>query len=277
MTSWYASDEKDGWHWLGIAVATATSIGLHRLASSTPTHITQTTKQSAGATTQAASNRHDSATTPRQRLQKRVWWSLIIRDRLMALGLRRPTCIELADSDVPMLMMGDYVDDEYSTGIVHMQLAKLSLCVGHVLISQYSVQSVHSIANRTGSNTAHTAPATTLMPKTTGCRDSGMAGVRACHAELEAWRAELPEEARLELEADSEGPREMTARFATVRQRDLGGPKLLNLALLHLIYYATLSALHRPQMLPQAETGPGMAREVGPIGDKGESLSLIHI
>jgi len=273
MTSWYASDEKDGWHWLGIAVATATSIGLHRLSSSDPSHITQTTRECAGVIT-TVRNDHNTTSTARQGLQKRVWWSLIIRDRLMALGLRRPTCIDLGDSDVPMLTTGDYGDDEHSTGVVHIQMAKLSLCVGHVLAAQYSVQSVHSSRDRAGTSAAHTGSATTLMPKLTCSRGSGTAGVRACHAELEAWRAELPGEVQLELELDSDVAGETTAGSATVRQQDLGGPELLNLALLHLIYYATLSALHRPQMLPQARTGPGIARAVRPVTGKAEGQEV---
>lgn len=87
MTYWYETpdDQKDSHHWMGIAVSLAQTIGLHR-------------------------NPANSATIEpaRQRLWKRIWWSTYMRDRLIALGMRRPTRIKAGDFDVPMLTVEDF-------------------------------------------------------------------------------------------------------------------------------------------------------------------------
>ena len=72
MSYWYETpdDQKDTWHWLGIAVSLAHTIGLHRHADTL------------------------SLDVSRQKLWKRIWWCLLMRDRLVALGMRRPTRIE---------------------------------------------------------------------------------------------------------------------------------------------------------------------------------------
>lgn len=213
MTSWYAPDEKDGWHWLCIAISTACSIGLHRDPSRT--HLSPS----------------------QQRLCKRVWWCLVIRDRVIALGQRKPTSIKLEESDVPFLTLEDYApfnslspldteDDLRTSAILHMEFAKLSLCVGKVLTTQYSVHPAVSSQQKRG-----------LVPNIT---EQSLSRVKDCHVELEAWYHQLPVQAQIDDTQSAPSP--------TQRLRNI----FLNRTLIHLIYYATLSALHRPQMLPNA-------------------------
>jgi len=211
MTSWYAPDEKDGWHWLAIAISTACSIGLHRDPGRTHLNGSQ------------------------QKLCKRVWWCLVIRDRVIALGQRKPTCIKLEESDVPLLTLEDYEpfnslspldseDDLRTSAILHMEFAKLSLCVGKVLTTQYSVHPAVSSSQKRG-----------LVPNVTA---HSLLRVKDCHVELEAWYQQLPSKAQI---ADTQ-----SASPPLQRHRNI----FLNRTLIHLVYYATLSALHRPQMLP---------------------------
>jgi HSP20 family molecular chaperone IbpA len=44
----------------------------------------------------------------KKKLWKRIWWSCFMRDRLVALGMRRPTRIKAEDYDVPMLREEDF-------------------------------------------------------------------------------------------------------------------------------------------------------------------------
>src|SRR3954468_4052464 len=136
MTYWYETpdDQKDTWHWMGVAISLAHTIGLHR-------------------------NPENSNMEPsRKKLWKRIWWSCFMRDRLVALGMRRPTRVKDEDYDVPMLTEDDFETEPLSDNITivstklirneesQRQLAqlciakaKLCLCVSHVLSAQYSV------------------------------------------------------------------------------------------------------------------------------------------
>src|SRR3954447_52474 len=86
MTYWYETpdDQKDTWHWMGVAISLAHTIGLHR--------------------DPANSNMEPN----RKKLWKRIWWSTFMRDRLVALGMRRPTRVKDEDYDVPMLTEEDF-------------------------------------------------------------------------------------------------------------------------------------------------------------------------
>lgn len=76
-------EDKDVWHWTGLAVSTAIDIGLHR--------------------------RSKVGLTQRQyTLRRRLWWSCVLRDRLVALSQQRQPRIRLEESDVSMLTLGEY-------------------------------------------------------------------------------------------------------------------------------------------------------------------------
>lgn len=78
------NDQKDSWHWLGVSVSLAYSIGMHR----------------------DPANRYLSVRY--RRMCKRIWWSIYICDRLLALGLRQPMRIRDCDFDVPMVTTDDF-------------------------------------------------------------------------------------------------------------------------------------------------------------------------
>jgi len=237
MTYWYETpdDQKDSHHWMGIAVSLSHTIGLHR-------------------------NPEKSSTMdgPRQRLWKRIWWSTYMRDRLVALGMRRPTRIKDKDFDVPMLKLDDFeleilpdgascmpadctylrdAEKQRQLAIMCIEKAKLCICVSHVLSVQYSVlHNNHGVMSEEGSTR-------TTMMLVAKKLDPAVNDVQACDKELQAWKDNLSEEARY-----------IEPRWADI---DSGKADLVvNRSLLHMIYYATLSALHRPQVLPSTSMPP---------------------
>jgi len=232
MTYWYETpdDQKDSHHWMGIAVSLAYTIGLnHNPEKST------------------------SLDGDRQKLWKRIWWCTYMRDRLIALGMRRPTKIKPADFDVPMLSLDDFeietlpeskfscipidckvmrdTDTQRRLAILTIESAKLCIVMSHVLSVQYSVlHNNHGLLGEEG-----TTRTTMMLVQKRG--DAEYNEVEDCDRELQQWRDDLADEAQYIV--------------PTKHELNAGDESLvLNRSLLHMIYYATLSALHRPQVLP---------------------------
>ena len=174
-----------------------------------------------------------------------------MRDRLVALGMRRPTRIKEEDYDVPMLTEDDFEiraldksnsvigndcklmhDTSMQRELAQMCIAKakLCLCISHVLTAQYSVLVKHQgMQGQEGS----TRSSVMLFPKKLDQTDE----VQRCDIELSEWISSLPQACLYDNTTES-------------------GPIFVQRALLHMIYYTTLSALHRPQVLPSATTNP---------------------
>ncbi|KAL1838603.1 hypothetical protein VTJ49DRAFT_2471 [Mycothermus thermophilus] len=245
MTYWYETpdDQKDTWHWMGVAISLAHTIGLHR----------------------------DPAKTPmiprKQRLWKRVWWSCLMRDRLVALGMRRPTRIKSEDFDVPPLTEDDFdlealPDDNQLLGgptgaecalvrdvamqrelaLMCIEKARLCMLIGDMLRVQYSVLSRSGVGPDNTTKSTHM-----LLPNK---NPENMDRVLAVDRDLRDWFAALPEACRYRpLEAASV----TDANKAIAVQRNL----------LHMVYHTTVSALHRPLFLPASPAeGPSHPAEV---------------
>lgn len=241
MTFWYETpdDQKDTWHWMGVAISLAHTIGLHR-------------------------NPANSLMPPwRQKLWKRIWWSCFVRDRLIALGMRRPTRIQDGDFDVPMLQERDFeiealpeqndilpaecrvirdVDMQKQLALLCIEKAKLCVCVSRMLKAQYSV--LHRDGIRADNTTDSTMM---LLPKKTL---DNVETVHMVDVELRSWLNNLPPTCQY---------RPLTAydvqdgRSTVAVQRNL----------LHMVYHTTVSALHRPQFLPSSEpNAPPVSRQV---------------
>ncbi|KAI5803035.1 fungal-specific transcription factor domain-containing protein [Geopyxis carbonaria] len=241
MSYWYETpdDQKDTWHWMGVAISLSHTIGLHR------------------------NPEKSSMDIKRQKLWKRIWWSCYMRDRLVALGMRRPTRIKTEDCDVPMLTLSDF---DIDTGIdenealfwtmeerarreadsarekklanLCIEKAKLCVCISNVLAAQYSVLNTNQ-----GSLTADGSTRTTMMllPKKL---EPGCSEVQTCDEELEAWVAGLPED----------------AIYQNPTKGNVDHVFTLHQGLLHLVYNTTVSALHRPQVLPSSPSCPPIKR-----------------
>jgi hypothetical protein len=234
MTYWYETpdDQKDTWHWMGVAISLAHTIGLHR------------------------NPEKSNMDIRKQKLWKRIWWSCFMRDRLVALGMRRPTRIKDQDFDVPMLTLEDFeieplASDNLSISLdcalirdVKMQeelatmciaKAKLCLIISHVLSAQYSVL-VRDQGMAQGQE-GNTRSSVMLFPKKLDQTDE----VKSCDQELNDWIQNL----------DPQFIYRPPTSADVVRGR---GSFVVQLALLHMVYFATVSALHRPQVLPSVET-----------------------
>lgn len=230
MSYWYETpdDQKDTWHWMGVAISLAHTIGLHR----NPTAASMSMRK--------------------QKHWKRIWWSCFMRDRMVALGMRRPTRIKDEDFDVPMLEEDDFEIEPISNDITlvspectllrdvgkqaqlaHMCIAKAKLCIliGRMLRTQYSV------LIRDRSKTTDTTNSTMLLFPNKKLEN--MESVASCDLDLIQWLNDLP----LACQYRPLSPLDIKNGNATIAvQRNL----------LHMVYYTTVSALHRPQFLPSS-------------------------
>ncbi|KND87157.1 Cutinase transcription factor 1 alpha [Tolypocladium ophioglossoides CBS 100239] len=120
MSFWWGGshDEKDTWHWLGIAVNLAQSLGMHRLT--------------------ARSHMSDETS----KLWRRIWWCLRVRDTLTSGSIGRPQHISDRDCDVEMLEPGDMLGEDWSTECEKKhyacQMAQLSLLLSSIITSRYA-------------------------------------------------------------------------------------------------------------------------------------------
>lgn len=230
MTYWHESpdDQKDIWHWLGIATSLAHTIGLHR----DPGSLAMDPKQ--------------------KHLRKRIWWSLYMRDRLVALAMRRSPRIQQKDCDVPILDTGDFDiqpigheitcippnrctfihDEDKLRRLAKLCVEETKLCViiSHVLQVQYAVVRVEQGAPVENSNTKTTM---VLLPRKNLPNPSE---IDFCDMELTDWTVKLPE---------------------SIVYRSSGGTDssngteglILHRAVLSMLYYTAINILHRPQFL----------------------------
>ncbi|APA07974.1 hypothetical protein SS1G_00398 [Sclerotinia sclerotiorum 1980 UF-70] len=224
MTYWYETpeDHKDTWHWMGRAIDHAYTLALHR---------------------------DPKGMDADHKLRKRVWWSCFMRDRLIALGMRRPTRVKDEDCDVPMLTEDDFeikaldprnsiisskctlirdVEAQRDLALMCISKAQLCLCISQVLVAQYSVLGRHQgVVNDAGSTTSQIM----LFPKKSASTEE----VEQCDLALDHWKENLPQ-----------------ACVYSNRMKDesSGRPLFVACSLLHMIYFTATSALHRPRVLP---------------------------
>ena len=189
-----------------------------------------------------------------------------MRDRLIALGMRRPTRIKNEDCDVPMLVLEDFDTDPLPTELVRMlggcpvirdaskrtklarmciEKARLCLCISHVLTAQYSV-----LSHKFGGTTETTMM---LVPKKSAAETME---VMECDHELDDWYHNLAEDLRYRMPGSKERSNEHDGEVLAVHR-----------ALLNMVYLTTSSALHRPQVLP-ALPAPAVAANLQDLSRK---------
>lgn len=218
MSYWYEAqeDEKDTWYWIGVCLSLAQVHNLHRSAENL------------------------SVSVQEKRLRKRIWWCCYIRDRLLALGIRRPARIRQDDFDVPMLTLDDFETNAFSDNpvdfladvsaeqdpetrktlaITTIGLARLCVCIGNILVSQYTIL---------GSPIGHANNEAAMSARQSNGLMKEMA---SCDADLKAWHQSLPQCCRYNEDRD--------INKEVVR---------LHQATLHMIYHMAISTLHRPRV-----------------------------
>ncbi|KAK0379352.1 fungal specific transcription factor domain-containing protein [Colletotrichum limetticola] len=241
MTYWYETpdDQKDTWHWMGVAISLAHTIGLHRDPAAT------------------------SMPVRKQKLWKRIWWSCFMRDRLIALGMRRPTRIKDEDFDVPMLQENDFeleilpeenkiipaecmllrdVSMQRELAALCISKAQLCICISHMLKAQYSVLIRDKMRPE---NTVNSTMM--LFPNK---KLDNVESVTSVDLELMAWADTLP----------------AICQYRPLTPLDVKNGRstvAVQRTLLHMVYYTTISALHRPQFLPSSPVhAPTTSRQV---------------
>ncbi|KAL4945917.1 hypothetical protein BDV06DRAFT_174055 [Aspergillus oleicola] len=219
MTYWsdhMNNPQRDIWDWIGICSTNAHSIGLNR---------------------DPSSSDMDMRT---KRLRTRLWWCLFSRDRLIAMGLRRPTQVNEGSSDLPMLRLDDFDFEPFHPAVIEqfhcrqlevashqkrlatmfIEKAKLCQCIGRVLFAQYTPsQYQFGLTTRTTIN---------LVP-----RHASESELARCSQRLDSWLSALSRD----------------AQFIPASKTNFSDGEdvlLLHGAMIRMLYHATVSALHRP-------------------------------
>lgn len=224
MSWWYGrwDQRRHTWHWTGLALSVALNLGLHR----------------------EPSPRCGSNAT--RGFRRRLWWSLYIRDRLLALGTRRPMRIRDDDFDVAMLTLEDFdiqslcefghgqppttdVEEHTCMALICIELAKLSICIGHVLSLRYTTL-------RTERDVPYTMM---VVPKCDGDRTANE--LEECDREINEWfQASGPNIRR-------EGPRTAPDGMHSCAE--------VHWAMLNMLHLTLVNVLHRTQALqPLSDT-----------------------
>lgn len=112
-----SNDEKDSWHWLGVAVSLAQSLGMHR--STAKSHMSD----------------------EKSRHWRRIWWCIRIRDTIASGSTGRPLHISHRDCDVELLEPSDMDDDNHlgaEEALYACQMARLSIIFGRIVKMRYA-------------------------------------------------------------------------------------------------------------------------------------------
>ncbi|CZR58776.1 uncharacterized protein PAC_08668 [Phialocephala subalpina] len=262
MTYWHEvpSDGKDDWHWLGVAISITTSF--HN---------------------RAAIVELDARD---QKVWNRVWWCCFTRDRLLALGLRRTPRIEEDDCDsftTPILTLDDFEIRKFGACNLTISLsecrvvqdtslqlklaktfiakAELCICIGHILKTQYYPQvRDHGIGSEPNGKSRSQV---VLLP------NPKADGFEACGDELAHWLQSLPTGM-------------LHTTLTAERVAADGDSLIIEQAVLHMIYLATRSTLHRPRALSatpaaslQEHSGPQTSRRI--IREASMETTRIHM
>ncbi|CEI63563.1 hypothetical protein FVEN_g6694 [Fusarium venenatum] len=244
MTYWYDSDsdDKHTWYWMGLALTTAHIEGLHR------------------------DLEEPQQMTKKRRLRRRIWWSCVIRDRLLGLGLRRPSRIREDEFSVELLRLDDFdisappppavarllVAPSYTgkdpvnrqrMATLCIDLSQLCITIGRILHSQYTIASTPG----GGSNYLRRA---IVRPRSLKEQANSFA---KCDADLQEWFQNLTSESRYVLGARDEGTATAQVENSTIR---------LHKILLYMKYLTAIGALHRPQVFYSGSDSIDSTRKV---------------
>jgi hypothetical protein len=233
MTYWHDNmdDQKDIWHWISVAVALAQTIGMNQ----DPDTLEMT-----------SSEKH---------LRKRVWWSLFMRDRLVALAMRRAAKIPMHESHVPSLTISDFeLYDGAVSGfsdylkldptqrerfaMVSIEGCKLCTIIGRILETQYSTA---CIKRRIPGSQERPNTSTTMVLLPRKVQDNKIK-VLALEAMLSAWIEDLPPE----------------ISYESVRRQGHHAHSFnikLHCAQLAMLYHTAVIVLFRPTHLSNSCTG----------------------
>ncbi|OAL33587.1 hypothetical protein AYO20_07094 [Fonsecaea nubica] len=246
LNYWYVSenDQKDPWHWLGVCVSLATSIGLNQPF----THAQKDPKVRA--------------------LWRRIWWSCVHRDRIISISMRRPVRIKDEDIRLSPLRMDDFETGPFPSAILCLQgnsfltdryvrsmlaemyIAKLKLLlfIGQILKHFYHLRGF-------GGSTSES----TLLYTPKKSEVKGKQYLQLQH-DLDQWYRELPPSCWLVTSSSSDDLDPSTADSV-----------LMHRSVLRMLYLMASEALNRPQSLSKPPSG----RENSPTSKVKEAAEKI--
>ncbi|RKL49151.1 Cutinase transcription factor 1 beta [Fusarium oxysporum] len=253
LSHWYdcPDDDKDTWHWMGIALTNAQVGGLHR----DPEHLKISQQE--------------------KKLRRRLWWCCLMRDRLLALGLRNPPRLREDDYNVKPLTLDDFDSSSPSTNldrlfqdlkatypnsekrqslaVMCIELSSLCVYIGRTLNTLYTVMGnylggVEYSQQSTGRPDRSPEQAKSLSERST---------------ELKGWLESQNIHSRYTAKTGSRPP-------VTSTTDDLHADEILRLhqAQLRMVYLTALGALHRPQVFCFGSNNDG-ARNDGSTVSRG--------
>lgn len=223
---WEGPNElKDGWHWSGLALSVAKTIGLNRDANS------------------------DSLNPNMRRLRRQLWWCCLMRDTIASFGLNRVPRLRDCDFNVAMLTLADFeiyepaspetqwavpkdVGTQKQLASICIGMAKICYVLGKVLQVAYDENSaghIGTLYSNQDLDAADTMPA----PNKTHME---IQRLRSCEEELRKWKEEMPEDAL------HQSP---IPNFSLLHEQAC----LLQRAMLSMLYYTAILSLHKPRIL----------------------------
>jgi hypothetical protein len=223
---WFTStnDQKDPWHWQGISISLAIGLGLN----------------------QPGVHAIKDMTT--RRLWRRIWWTIVARDRIMSFCTRKPMRLMEFDLKLPRLTFQDFDTQPVQCTLPAFQkCAILNDCVTKVMLadifmSQLNVlliggRIIAHLYNLQGFAASNSEWAMWYAPKKKS--DLRMTQVDQLHNELAAWSAELNNYCRFEYHHSAQGGDELGTKILRI-----------NTGALKLLHLLTQETLHRPLMFP---------------------------
>lgn len=212
------SESKDSWYWLNTAISLAYALGLHRNPGQSlifdPYHV---------------------------RLSRRIWWSCYLRDKILALGVSRPTRIKDEDFETSMLRPDDFELQGLSSRLPlldHDHIGpydKSQLLESAELLIEKT--KLFTLINRVLQRQQETAFETFAMAEDTPGRAHS---VDAIESALKTWLADLPPSCRWSAPLEELPSDNMTTSIHVRRN------------LLHMSFHTAMYSLHRPRFLPSS-------------------------
>jgi hypothetical protein len=176
-----------------------------------------------------------------KKLRKRIWWTCYLRDRLLALGLHRPTRIKDHEFSTPLLEAVDFetivlsrdssaigsncpmlqnIDLQHQLADICIFRAKLAVLIEVVLRLQAAYDQQGSLPN---------------------IESYERMEQQFCRVEnsLESWKQSLPESCLLRQRSKEENPSSQEEAHLDIHRSHL-----------HMLFHTLIYSLHRPKFLP---------------------------
>lgn len=224
-TFWFEgpNENKDGWHWIGVALSLSRVIGLHQASSAADTN---------------------SATS---RYRRRLWWSLATRDVICSFALSRCPRISDIDHNVTTLGIEDFefhqMPDVLPGAVpqpLRQQRTFAHICVLYVKLVSIFGNICKAAYPESGSGKTSVLYSSQQLEGTDSIssnRNLSMTDqLKLFQRRLDEWRQAVPDDLW-----------HTSSSLSNLKGAE--GAERAHRGLLSMMYYATIMILHRPQVL----------------------------